>query len=187
MPDDPLAYFITMHTYGTWLHGAAEGSVDWAHHDYGEPFAVPNADKKAAMRRRMQGQPLTLTSPQRSAVQESCLETCRYREWRLHALHVRTTHVHAVLTAAVDPEQVMNDLKTYATRRLRRLQVIASDAKVWSRHGSTRYLWQDDAVRERVGYVLNDQGVALDPPPFVSDEFRNLQRPPGDAPPEPRP
>jgi hypothetical protein len=31
MPHQPLAYFITFTTYGTWLHGNGAGSVDPAH------------------------------------------------------------------------------------------------------------------------------------------------------------
>jgi hypothetical protein len=37
----------------------------------------------------------------------------------LHALNVRTNHVHTVVTASRKPEQVLNGLKANATRQLR--------------------------------------------------------------------
>ena len=35
MHRDPLAYFLTFTTYGTWLHGREEGSVDRDNHVFG--------------------------------------------------------------------------------------------------------------------------------------------------------
>lgn len=173
MADVPDAYFITMHTYGTWLHGREDGSVDRDHNIYGEPFAPVNAEREAAMRRRMRGDAMLLGTPeQRLAVQEACLETCGYRGWPVHALHVRTTHVHVVVTGLVDPDKLMNDLKTYATRRLRKLQLVSREKHVWSRHGSTRYLWDDAAVLDKADYVVRKQGEPLDPLPYVSDECK---------------
>ena len=39
MPEEPLAYFITFHTYGSWLHGAVSGSVDDEHNRPGPRFS----------------------------------------------------------------------------------------------------------------------------------------------------
>ena len=57
----------------------------------------------------------------RRAVLKSLTERCAQREWGLLAAHVRTNHVHAVLNAEPRPERVMNDLKSYASRRLNEL------------------------------------------------------------------
>jgi hypothetical protein len=93
------------------------------------------------------------------------VEVSAYRGWTLLALHVRTTHVHAVVAASATPEKVLNDLKAYATRRLRRERLTAADDRVWSGHGSTRYHWKDEQLAEAVDYVVNRQGAALEPYP----------------------
>jgi REP element-mobilizing transposase RayT len=67
------------------------------------------------------------------------------------AAHVRTSHVHVVVNAAVAPERVMRDFKAYASRSLKH-------PKAWTRHGSTRYLWQRDDVTHAVRYVVEGQG-----------------------------
>ena len=39
------------------------------------------------------------------------------------------------------PEKVMNDFKTYASRRLTEAGFDTRDRKRWTRHGSTKYIW----------------------------------------------
>jgi hypothetical protein len=41
-----LAYFITFHTYGTWLHGTERGSVDRAHNTLGTPLLPPDVARE---------------------------------------------------------------------------------------------------------------------------------------------
>lgn len=43
MPQEPVAYFITFTTYGTWLQGRDPGWVDRQHNQYGAP--IPQAPK----------------------------------------------------------------------------------------------------------------------------------------------
>jgi hypothetical protein len=42
----PLAYFITFHTYGTWIHGDDRGSVDRHHNLYGTPMLPPDPSRR---------------------------------------------------------------------------------------------------------------------------------------------
>ncbi len=162
---EPLAYFLTWHTYGTWLHGHEHGSVDDEHRAFGTPLAPADADRLLGSRGRMAQGPVTLDERRREAIQTAIIEVCAYRGWHLLALHVRTTHVHAVVQAAATPEKVMSDCKAYATRRLRREQLTAEDQRIWATHGSTRYLWSDEQVIEKVAYVVNGQGAPLRPAP----------------------
>src|SRR5258707_2268858 len=39
----PLAYLITLRTYGTWLHGDERGSMDRKHNVYGTSKIAPNS------------------------------------------------------------------------------------------------------------------------------------------------
>jgi REP element-mobilizing transposase RayT len=165
---DPLAYFLTWHTYGTWLPGHSSGSVDAEHCEVGRLFAPPDPGQLARSAAKLVHAPVTLDKPRRTAVLAAVVEVCAYRRWMLLALHVRNAHVHAVVAAKAAPEKVLNDFKAYATRRLRNENLAAADLRVWSVHGSTRYLWNENQLAEVVGYAVNRQGTALEPAPICN-------------------
>jgi REP element-mobilizing transposase RayT len=66
--------------------------------------------------------------------------------------------VRVVLESETDPVKLMNTFKTYASRRLNRIE---AGRKRWVRHGSTRWLWKDQSVRDAVRYVVDDQSEAM--------------------------
>ena len=137
----PLAYFITFRCYGTWLHGDCRGSVDPKHNQPGAPLLPAN---EATRRRReavLRHPPMTLRAQHRKVIDTTVRGVCRHRLWKLHGLNVRGNHIHAVVGARCRPEIVMTSFKSWATRRLREAGLVTADAKLWSRHGSTRYLW----------------------------------------------
>ncbi|MCU1234132.1 MAG: hypothetical protein JWP63_2099 [Candidatus Solibacter sp.] len=105
--------------------------------------------------------PYHLDSLRRDAVLEAIHEVCTYRGWSLLAAHVRTNHVHTVVDAEAEPERVMADFKTYASRRLNRMRVDDSGRKRWARHGSTRWLWNPMNVSAAVQYVVAEQGEPM--------------------------
>src|SRR5437660_12150245 len=115
----PLAYFITFTTYGVWLHGREIGSVDKEHNEPGTPFLPPDPIREAEMSNNLREPPYLLDEARRTVVLETIQEVTRYRRWRLLACHVRTNHVHLVVTAEAKPEKIMSDLKAYASRRLK--------------------------------------------------------------------
>lgn len=90
-------------------------------------------------------------------------EVCEHKGWTLHAAHARSTHVHVVVSGEGKPERMLNAFKSWCTRRLR------DDAwnveRVWSRHGSTRWLWDEGKLAEKVCYVLDGQGEPMAPWP----------------------
>jgi REP element-mobilizing transposase RayT len=96
------------------------------------------------------------------AVLDTLHEVCAYRGWNLWAAHVRTNHVHVIVEADVRPENVMNALKSYASRSLNRLGTDGADRKRWARHGSTRWLWKDEDVQEAIRYVVSGQGEPME-------------------------
>ena len=73
-------------------------------------------------------------------------------------MHVRTNHVHVVVEAPVTPERVLIELKAYASRKLNESGLDTSERRRWSRHGSTRYLWQREEVEAAIVYVADHQG-----------------------------
>ena len=111
---DPLAYHLTWRRYGTWLSGDDRGWIK-----SGEPrIQEPDAAMRDEMRSRLTQDPVYLDEIWRSIVDRTIREVIAYRGWSLHALNVRTNHVHVVLTATRDPETVMEQLKAWCSRRL---------------------------------------------------------------------
>ena len=55
----------------------------------------------------------------------------------------------------------MNDFKAYTSRALNRLDGDGPGRKRWARHGSTRWLWNDQDVREAIRYVVEEQGEPM--------------------------
>jgi len=162
---DPVAYFLTWHTYGTWLPGHAQGSVDDEHCQFATPFVDPDPARVARNAGELVHPPVILDKLRRAAVHAATIEVGGHRQWKLLALHVRTTHVHAVVAAPVAPEKVLNDFKAYATRRLRREQLAEAGLRLCATHGSTRYVWNDKQLAEVVDYVIKRQGQLMKPLP----------------------
>ena len=155
----PLAFLITFRCYGTWLHGDERGAVDRSkYHRYGDPDMPANQRILAEETLSLKHLPVRLNPAQREFVEMSIREVCTHRDYQLHALNVRTNHVHSVVSAPCKPEKVMDAFKAYATRRLRQASLIDSETKPWARHGSTEYLWTEEQVQRATDYVVNGQG-----------------------------
>jgi REP element-mobilizing transposase RayT len=155
------AYFITFATYGARLHGDANGSVDAEHRIYGTPLCRPSSVREQFKRQRMVQPGYILEAAQREVVLASCREVCQFRGWFLFSAHVRSNHVHVVVQACDEPERVMNDLKSYASRALVDAKLEGRGRRRWARHGSTRYLWDEEQLRRAIKYVLQDQGEPM--------------------------
>ncbi|MEX0742702.1 MAG: class I tRNA ligase family protein, partial [Phycisphaeraceae bacterium] len=88
-------------------------------------------------------------------------EVCKHRGWMLLAANVRSNHVHVLVAAEDTPEKVMADLKAWATRRLVEADVAAKGKKVWTEHGSTKWVKGVASVETAYRYVLEEQGENL--------------------------
>jgi REP element-mobilizing transposase RayT len=109
-----LAYHTTWTTYGTWLHGDARGWVKWG--EFG--IKPPDPNEEGAARERMVESAVVLNEDQRNLVEQTIRDHCRIRGWLLHAVNVRTNHVHVVVTANREPDEVMNQFKAWCSRKL---------------------------------------------------------------------
>ena len=98
---------------------------------------------------------------QRECVKKTVNEVCEYRRYSLKAINVRTNHFHAVISAQIKPENIVNACKSYATRNLREKNLVKKDKKLWSRGKSRRYLWKPRHVSLAIEYVLYGQGCDL--------------------------
>ena len=161
----PMAHLLTFRTYGTWHHGEERGAVDRSHfNSFGSPIMPISEELAEAGAARQKHPTFVLDESKRNAVEEAIKGVCEYRQYTLHALNVRTNHVHSVVGAETAPEKIVEAFKSYATRRLKNDGSVGQAEKVWSRHASTRYLWEDRKVVAAVDYVLQSQG----------DDFRSL-------------
>ena len=157
-PSDALAYFITFHTYGTWLHGTERGSVDRAHNVPGTEFLRRDVAREQEELRRLKREPVFISPAMRTLVERTIIEVAEHRGWTLHAVNVRTNHVHLVVETEARPERVMNDLKSFASLCLNRKGLDQPNRKRWARHGSTRWLWKREDVSAAIRYVVDGQG-----------------------------
>ena len=106
--------------------------------------------------------PYLLNGDSRKVVLKALIEGCTHREWKLWAAHVRTNHVHVVVEAEVNPEMIMNALKSYASRDLNLIGIDEPNRKRWVRHGSTRWLWKDQDFLEAIDYAISGQGELME-------------------------
>lgn len=157
-----LAYLITFHTYGTWLHGHPKGSVDKEHNLPGTPRLAPDSERTRKAISDLKHEPTILDAQQRFVVDRTVTEVCQYRRWHLQALNVRTTHVHVVVSATLAPERVLNDFKGCSTRSMREAGVLGPASEAWAAYGSKRYLNTDHSLAQAIRYVLLEQGAPLE-------------------------
>ena len=156
-----MTYLITFACYGQHLHGGEPGSVDRDHNLPGSRLLEANPTRAAEERGLMEQLPYQLDQVRREIALSALLERCTQNHWSLLAAHVRTTHVHIVVESDARPERIMNDLKSYASRTLNQAGLDGSDRKRWARHGSTRWLWEQDSVSTAIRYVVDGQGDAM--------------------------
>ncbi|MGE0601735.1 MAG: transposase [Dehalococcoidia bacterium] len=160
---EALGYFLTWTTSGTWLHGDERGSKDRNTNGLGDPNVPPNAGLNRYRRFQLGDQEFRMdSSAKRAAIREAIERTCRIRGWQIWGLNVRTNHIHVVLSATPPPEEVMASLKAWATKELVARKLVSRGERVWTRHGSTRYLWTEEDVEDACTYTVEGQGRALD-------------------------
>jgi REP element-mobilizing transposase RayT len=143
------------------LHGDSAGSVDRSHNLPGSRLVEGDTNWAEWARHQVDQPPYSMDEGRRQAVLASMIDRCSNRGWSLLAAHVRTNHVHVLIEAEALPERVMNDLKSFASRRLNELGFDGSDRKRWARHGSTRWLWKREDVLAALGYVVDKQGEPM--------------------------
>jgi hypothetical protein len=156
---DPLAYFLTWTTYGTWLPGDERGWVERP-----GQFRPPNPGLEAAARSLLKEPPCVLNPEQRRLVEDTIARHCAIRGWQLHAVNCRTKHVHVVVTAKVPPKVVRDQFKAWCTRRLKEQQRASNPdpsqgvrSHWWTEGGSVRSLNDEDSLAEATRYVRDCQ------------------------------
>lgn len=155
----PLAYLITIRTFGTWLHGDERNSVDrHGKNIFGTSYIQPDKKLVEIMKNETKQPPTIFNDIQRATVETAIKDLCNDRNYFLRAINVRTNHIHAVVTAQMKPERIADAFKAFATKKLREENLFSSEIKIWSRGRSRRYLWKPRHVVLAIDYVLFGQG-----------------------------
>ena len=149
---DYFHYFITWTTYGTWLPGDLRG---WSARRKGHQ--LPNSLLERWCRDQMKDDAVLLSSNDRATVEQACREHCAHRNWPLHAVSVRTNHVHVVLSSDVEPRKVCSQLKANCTRHLRVQGSPLVRERTWTRGSDIEFIASDDDLEMAVLYVLEAQ------------------------------
>jgi REP element-mobilizing transposase RayT len=156
--DDPIGYFLTWVTYGTWLPGDSRGWVEYRH-----GWQLPDPVRELEAAARMTEDACRLTDQQREAVQRQIAETCRHRGWHLHAVNCRSNHVHVVVSAGdAPPKKIRADLKAWTTRCLKQ-QFDPTRENWWAERGSIRFLYNEDRLDAATEYVTDGQDRIPEP------------------------
>lgn len=154
--EQPLAFFLTWTTYGSWLPGDDRGWTDGAGH-----HRASDAHQHRLAQRACRDRPVMLTPQERVLVARVIRQHCLIRAWSVHAVSCRTQHVHVVVTAAnVSPGRVRQELKGWASRRLAENRRAAMQRQVrtwWTECGSTRWIRTPEALDAVIAYVMECQ------------------------------
>jgi REP element-mobilizing transposase RayT len=110
-------------------------------------------------------QPATkLTDAQRDIVDQTIRDHCRIRSWTLHGINVLSNHVHVVVSADRKPDEIMNQLKAWCSRRLSDAAGLESPVakgagrKRWfTEGGNAQAIENDEYFHAAVKYVLEGQ------------------------------
>lgn len=160
--DIPLAYLITFRCYGTWLPGDERGTIDRLHNQYKKPYKQPNDLLLKHSQKRLKNKPFNLNSESCEIIESAIREVCDYRKRLLHAINLRTNHVHLVVSVGeTNPSKALNSFKSYATRRLREKNIWSFEHSPWASRGSRKHLWNEKHLEIAVDYVINGQGNEL--------------------------
>jgi len=158
----PLGFLITFRCYGTWLHGDERGSTDRHNNAYKSPHIPRNETWRKHNADTLRGNPVKLGLKQREVVESSILETCKFRNWEVFALNVRTNHVHVVVySGGKEPGRLLNGFKANATRMLREAGLWNNERSPWADKGSNIYLWNELNLSIAIKYVVEGQGGPL--------------------------
>lgn len=157
----PVAFFLTFTPYGNRLHGDGRGTVDRNNNLYGSPFLSEDRIKKDKRRKDMAQPPLYIDAKLRGGMHNAIHQHAEFRGWYIHALNIRSNHIHLVVTSDATADVTLNQFKAYTTRHLRGKGLVSKDRKVWARGGSKRKIWNEDHLRRACWYTLHSQGPDL--------------------------
>jgi REP element-mobilizing transposase RayT len=155
-----LAYHIVWTTYGTWLPGDRRGWVK----KNATGIQEPDPQREELAREHMTEPAVLLTPTQRALVEQTIRAHCEIRKWHLHAINVRSNHIHVVVTADRDANEAMNQFKAWCSRKLSDAAGLQSPVarkagrRRWFTEGGDLEMIEDEKYLENaIQYVMEGQ------------------------------
>ena len=149
--EEPIAYFLTWTTYGSWLPGDQRG---WQSKD-DVGVQPPSRRFESTAKGRMKEGPFLLTKKDRCAVADTVKSHCQIRGWLLHAVNARSNHVHVVVSATCDPDTIVEQFKAWSSRKLKSDHSVRK--RFWTEGSSKRWINHEDDLDSAIEYVLEAQ------------------------------
>lgn len=177
-------WHLTWTTYGSWLPGDERGFVSPVPHNdrpptiHNAPDTPHDADVPSLLRSaesQLKCDPVRLTLEQAQAVFAQLKETASIRNWVILAVAIMATHIHLLVGVPGDPDPntLLRDFKSYASRCLNRGWDRPGSDTWWTESGSKRKKADDAAVIVAVEYIRNQEYPLL---VWVAPEFNRADR-----------
>ena len=130
----PLAYHITLHTYGSWVPGDSRG---WHRRGDGpRSIARPGVAALEGYARELQRDPtVVLTASMSRAIIDSITTLSRTRGWRLYAAATVASHLHAVVGAPLMAVPLIQEIREESVRCLGGQGLCDDSRRFWSQGG----------------------------------------------------
>jgi len=124
-------WLLTSTTYGNWLPGDSRGFVsnvrvddgpEVRHNIPGTPYDADLPPLQEHVQSKMTGDAVRLHTDHAVQLLDQFQEKVEHRKWRLFAVGIMANHIHIVIGVPGDPkpERLLQDLKSYGSRRLNR-------------------------------------------------------------------
>jgi hypothetical protein len=155
-------WLLTWTTYGTWLPGEDRGFVSTVRensnerrkrrNELGTDYSRAMAGLRRASQSRLKCPPIYLSIEQARIVWGQFQETAVYRGWQLESVAIMANHVHIVvsLSSDVEPDVLLRDFKSYASRALNAHWDKPASGTWWAESGSKRKKSDTRAVENAI-------------------------------------
>jgi REP element-mobilizing transposase RayT len=157
----PLAYHITVGTYGTRLHGDDRGTVDRRMNRPGDPIIGHVEQWERMERAALRFPPRVFTPDQMRLVESLVPAVCDRGGWTVRARACAPDHLHVLVSGAADGSLIRKRMKRWLTQALAEHVPLEPEQTFWAECGSVKWVWTDEYLG-RVDRYVHDQRATRD-------------------------
>ena len=161
MLDAPLAYHMTVGTYGTRLHGDPRGTVDRSHNRPGDPILGRDEDWQKEELSLLKFDPVVLAAPQRGFIEGIVPAICQRGGWEYHIVAARADHIHVELSSKSEGQVVRRLLKRWLSEELSEHWPLPPGAVWWAECGSVKWIWDQWYFQNVYDYVRQQRTLPM--------------------------
>ncbi len=109
------------------------------------------------------GEPIELDGAKAAAVLDQFHETANHRGWKLLAVSIRSACVHIVVNVPGDPDpaKVLQDFKSYGSRRLNQVFGKAPSGLWWTGNSARRKIKDATAVKATINDIISKENLLV--------------------------